>query len=502
MSLGPGTGSALPDASPYPLDDAGSQRILANTAYRAAADIGSKIISVAFFVVLARQLGESGFGVFVFGLALAAVLTVLASFGQDPVLTREVARDLSRLDAYFANTLALKLVLALPVLLVAAAVVTAAGMDSETRSVVVLLGIALVAEQLATTCFAVYQARERLVYVPIVILTQRALTAAVGIVALLAGAGVVAVSAIYVGGALAALALALALLYRRVARPRLLVTPRTWGTLFAAAAPVGVATVLALLLFRVDTAILALFESDEIVGNYGAAFRLFEATLFISWAVTSAVYPVLARLSPGSESVRDVFGAALKLIVALTLPVAVGAAILADPIVHLVFGSGFDEAVTPLVLLAPAIVVYSLAHVAGAMLVARNRQRAMAITNGVVAALNIVANFTLIPLLSLDGAALVALASQVALAVVLLAIAGGVAGKIAWRRILAGPLTAAALLALTTVALRDNLGAALGGGAAVYVVALVLFERVAYPEDARAIRNFVRGRRNSEATAR
>jgi O-antigen/teichoic acid export membrane protein len=478
---------------PEALGEAGSQRILANTAYRAAADVGSKLISIAFFVVLARQLGESGFGVFVFGLALAVLLTVLASFGQDPVLTREVARDFSRLDDYFANTIALKLALALPVLLVAGVVVTAAGMDVATRWVVLLLGIALIAEQLATTCFAVYQAYERLVYVPVVILTQRALTTAVGVAALLAGAGVVAVSAIYLGGALVALAVALVLLRRRVARPHLLVTPRTWPGLFAAAAPVGVATVLALLLFRVDTAILALFETDEIVGNYGAAFRLFEATLFIGWAVTSAVYPVLSRLSPGSRSVGDVFDAALKLIVALTLPIAVGATILADPIIHLVFGADFDEAVTPLALLAPAIVVYSLAHVAGATLVAQNRQRAMAITNGVVAALNVGANLVLIPLLSLDGAALVALGTQVVLAVVLLALARGVTGTIAWRRILAGPVTAAAVLALAVTVLRDNLGAAVLVGAAVYVIVLALIERVAYPDDAAAIRNFVRG---------
>ena len=65
------------------MPDVGTSRILANTVYRGAADVGSKLISIAFFVVLARQLGESGFGVFVFGLTLAAVLTVLAGFGQD-----------------------------------------------------------------------------------------------------------------------------------------------------------------------------------------------------------------------------------------------------------------------------------------------------------------------------------------------------------------------------------------------------------------------------------
>ncbi len=118
----------------------------------------------------------------------------------------------------------------------------------------------------------------------------------------------------------------------------------SWRRLLIAASPVGVASVLSLLMFRVDTAILAFLESDAVVGAYGAAFRLFEATLFLSWAVTTAVYPVLARLSTTSRpSVGEVFDGSLKLVVALTLPLGVGMAILSEPIVHLVFGQQFDE---------------------------------------------------------------------------------------------------------------------------------------------------------------
>ena len=43
-----------------------------------------------------------------------------AGFGQDAILVREVARDHKRIDLYFANTLTLKLVLALPALVLAA----------------------------------------------------------------------------------------------------------------------------------------------------------------------------------------------------------------------------------------------------------------------------------------------------------------------------------------------------------------------------------------------
>ena len=40
---------------PWP---SGTSRILPNTVFRAAADVGSKLISVGFYVVIARKLGD------------------------------------------------------------------------------------------------------------------------------------------------------------------------------------------------------------------------------------------------------------------------------------------------------------------------------------------------------------------------------------------------------------------------------------------------------------
>ncbi|MGH2996576.1 MAG: oligosaccharide flippase family protein, partial [Gaiellaceae bacterium] len=88
---------------------AGGDRILVNTAYRSAADILAKIATVLFFLVMARELGEEGFGVFTFGLTFVMIVTTLGNFGQDSVLTREVARRPELLGSYFANTLVLKL---------------------------------------------------------------------------------------------------------------------------------------------------------------------------------------------------------------------------------------------------------------------------------------------------------------------------------------------------------------------------------------------------------
>ena len=219
----------------------GPRSIFANTSYRLLADVASKIASLAFFVVMARQLGASQFGVFTFAMAFVLLTTTLANFGQDTILTREVARDRSRLGSYFANTVAVKIVLATSTLTVAIGVAVVVGIDRETLEALLLLGPAVTLELLMATCFASYQAFERLEFLPVALISQRFVTAAVGIAALLHGAGVVAVSAIYLFGAALGFALALWFLLWKIARPGFHVEPRRWLPLMRASVAIGVA---------------------------------------------------------------------------------------------------------------------------------------------------------------------------------------------------------------------------------------------------------------------
>jgi O-antigen/teichoic acid export membrane protein len=467
-------------------------RILANALHRSIADVGSKVASVVLYIVMARRLGDADFGVFTFGLAFVTLVTTLGGFGQDSVLTREVARDRGRLPGYFANTVALKLVLALPALAVAILGLWIFGANDETLFVAVLLGLGVVAELLMNTCFATFQAYERLAYVPVILIFQRFATAGVGIAALLLGAGVVAVSGVYLWGALLAVLLAFGIQFRYVAAPQFDLDVGRWWPLMRAAFPIGIFMVFALVLFRVDTAILAVFKPADVVGNYGVAYRLLETTLFLSWGVGAAVYPVLSRLSPTSEPpLALIYSRALKLVVALTLPLAAGAALLGQPLVRLIYGSDFDEAGNALVLLAPTIALYPVAYISGNLLLSQDRQRALTKVYGVIAAQNILANLVLIPWLSLYGAALETSISQLLLTVWLLWYAIRAVGTLHPTRIVAGPALATSAAAAAMLLLGSELGPAIIVGAAAYVVVLTAFEFEFFPEDARTVRQFV-----------
>src|SRR5919201_1804811 len=103
-----------PAAAPEPIAPARrarpgtARRVARNTAVQAAGEVVSRLAMVAFYVVMARQLGQRGFGDFTFALAIVLVVA-LAGFGTDYAVMREVARDPDRVHRLFWNTTALKL---------------------------------------------------------------------------------------------------------------------------------------------------------------------------------------------------------------------------------------------------------------------------------------------------------------------------------------------------------------------------------------------------------
>jgi O-antigen/teichoic acid export membrane protein len=481
------------DTQPRGVD---SRRILANVGWRTLADLGSKVASLVLYVVMARKLGATQYGVFTFALAFAALATILANLGQDVVLTREVSRDPRRIHDYFFNTIAQKVIVALPTLAVACAILAAVGASRELIIVTFVVGIGVLLEDLANTCTATFQAYERMAFVTVVLVTERWLAAAVGIGALLLGAGVVVVGCIYAASAGVAFLLALRLLTTRVVRPRREIDLSRARRLLREAAPVGIAMVFGMVLFRVDTAMLAAFKPESAVGNYGVAYRLFEATLFLSWSVGASVYPVMARLSRATTPpLGFVFQSSLKLGAALTLPLAVGASLAGHELVRLLFGPEYQPAEHALLLLAPTFFLYPLCYLTGGMLLAQSRQRAMTIAYGAVAAENILANFALIPKWSLSGAAAGTTISQALLAVPLLVAAQRTSGGIDWLRVLSGPAVASVVAALPIALLEDeSVIVAAAVGAVVYCGALLLWERRVYPDDAATLVRFVRRR--------
>jgi O-antigen/teichoic acid export membrane protein len=461
----------------------GLRTVVRNTAFQAGGEILTKLASLAFYIVMARKLGADGFGDYMFALSLVVLLTSLAGFGTDGLLTREVARDRDELHRLFWNSIALKAGLGVVMTGIALVVSILGDYSGAVNAAIVLLAGGTLLELLAKTVGATFLAYDDLRPVAAGLILQRFTTAAAGIGALLAGAGIVVVAAIYLAGAVLGLGYASQALYRYEIRPRREISLRRARQVAAQAVPFGLMLIFSTIIFRIDATMLALYKGPEAVGLYSAAYRALESMLFLPYAIENALFPTFARLGRATQpALVSVYEGGLKAIVVLTAPIGVAFLLFGGPILELLYGEEYGAAEQAIHWLGGAAVLYGISFLSVAILAAQRQTRVLAWTVGGVMLLNIVLNLIVIPRFSLTGAAAVTTITEAVQALALGLLARRVVGKVSARRILAGPVLGAAAMAAVALALGTSLAAFAAAGAA-YVVVVVLAERALFPAD-------------------
>jgi O-antigen/teichoic acid export membrane protein len=422
------------------------------------------------------------------------IVTMPVGLGLDRLLIRRVARDRSRLRELM-DVLSLKVVVGIPVALLGILAIVLLGYDSTTVATVALLAPGLLADSFARSVFGIFTAYEESSLLSLSLVVQRVLAATLGLGALALGFGVIAVAATFTAGTATGLLMAIALAARRIGLPPVRISRRRWRLLTGQSLPFAVQDIFGVLLAKLDVVILALLASEAAVGRYGGAYRLLEATFFLSSSVNGAFAAMYSYLGPTTDPpVAAVAQRSIKLLLFLLVPCAVTLGVLAEPVTVLFLGEGFRGAAEPLRLLAPAVVLMGLVYLATSMIVSRgNPRRIVKLTAGAVA-VNVTLNVLLIPILGDRGAAGAMVLTEIALTAVLLPIAVRRVGHLRWASMLAGPLLAGLAMGVAMLPLADSLLPALPIGAAVYALVLLAVERAVDPSDVRFVSGLLRKR--------
>jgi O-antigen/teichoic acid export membrane protein len=472
-----------------------SDRAAKNTAVRAAGEIIGKLGSLVLLAVLAREAGDESLGLFVFALAWGEIAMTPVGLGIDQFLLRQVAEDRSRLDSYFLNAIRLKLYRGIPVSIASIVLVHALDYGRDTQLTVSIITVGLLFDTMARTMQNVFNAFERGELVASPIVAQRFVAAAVGVALLFAGFGVVEVAMAYSLGALVQLLLSLYLLRRRLGWPAMIAPADVRKEIRRRSLTFTSQDIFGLVLARADVLILAALTTDAVVGQYGAAYRLFEATTFITVALAGAFNAMYTYLGPATEpSLPAVFQRSIKLCLGLLLPIAVALGLLADPICRAFFGDDFADAAAPLRLLAPVVVLFGVMVLCSGLVLARSRPRRMVYTVAIAAVVNIGLNLALIPPLEESGAALAMLVSLSVYVAIAFTLARIEVGPMNWASMLTAPALAAAAMAIPLLLLSGVWPAAVAVGVIVYAAAYLAIDRVVDPGDQQFVVDLLRRR--------
>jgi O-antigen/teichoic acid export membrane protein len=485
----------VPEADPPRSgSDSAGQRVATNTFARALGEIVGKFASLAVFIALAREVGASEFGMYVFAFSWVQVATMPIALGAERYILHEVARNPGAKHALLVNGIALKLLRAVPITALSFVLLELLGYGGTAREAVYILTVGQLIEALSRTLFAVFNGVERGTLVGTTIVIQRVGAAALGLAAIAAGGGVVAVSATFTIGTAVGFVVGLILMSRSIGLPRPRLDREVRVSVARASRGYGLQDILGVMLAKVDVVILSLLATSTAVGLYGAAYRLLESTFFIGTAVVgafAAMYTYLGRHT--DPSVQTVFERSIKLVTALLLPCAVGFGLLAEPAVVLIFGEELEDAAVALKLLAPTVVFMGVVTLGSSLLIARDRLRVLIVAGIAAVVVNVGLNLALIPSLDEAGAATAMLVTSALLAVIVLVRAAEAVGGVPWTRMLAAPLAAAAAMA-APLALIPWALPALAVGLLAYAGAYVAVERAISPSDLRYVLDFARRR--------
>jgi O-antigen/teichoic acid export membrane protein len=205
-------------------------------------------------------------------------------------------------------------------------------------------------------------------------------------------------------------------LVRREAHPAPRAERSVWRSLLVTALPIGAALAVSEVFFRLDTLLVSAFRSYHEVGLYSLSYRIVELIAILPAIVMTSVFPLLSRyVHESRERAARTIDAAGDLFVAVGVPIAAGGLIVAPELVRAIGGDEFAGAADALRILLFAVALAFVSGLFGHSLIAGGRQGS-ALRLGLVAlGFNLVLNLVAIPAWGIEGAAAVAVASEVLL---------------------------------------------------------------------------------------
>ncbi len=384
--------------------------IAKNTSYLTVALILQKVISFTYFTLLARYVGPASLGKYYFAISFTTIFAIFIDLGFANVLTREVAKDSERSQTWLGNILALKIPLALLSLAAVFILINLLGYDPLTRNLVYISSICMVLDSFTVTFFAVVRGFHNLKYESISSIIFQIIVLGFGYGALLLGGGLIP--------AMFALALAssynfiyaLIILQKKIqVAIKIIYDKQLTREILTISWPFAVYAIFQRLYTYLDSVLLSVLAGDEQVGLYQIAFKIIFALQFLPMAFTASLYPAMSSYWHNNrEQLVISFQRAMNYLIIISLPIIVGAIVLADKII-LLFKAGYGGALLPLQISIVSLFFIFINFPIGSLLNACDKQRKNTLNMGIVTVASVALNLLLIPHFQAVGASITVL---------------------------------------------------------------------------------------------
>ena len=455
--------------------------IAKNTSYFTLALIIQKIISFAYFIIVARAVGPENLGKYYFAISFTTIFAIFIDIGMSSVLIRETAKYRERAYSYLRNIIGLKIILALFSLATVAILINLMGYPKLTRDLVYLSSIAMVLDSFTLMFFAVSRGFHNLSYESISSVVYQFIILTFGFLFLQAGLGLRWLMAAVALASLANFCYSAGLI---VFKWKLSLRP-AWRydlikNIIAMSLPFAFFGIFQRFYTYLDSVLLSLIAGDRFVGLYSIAFKMTFALQFLPLAFVASLYPAMSAYHINNkEQLAITFERAMNYLIIIALPISAGIIVLADSLI-LIFKSEYSGSILPLQIIIASLVFIFASYPVGSLLNACDKQKINSLNMAAVLATSIIMNLILIPRWQAVGASITVLATNILLLILGLIWVPKIINYHPWAiiKVLLKSLTAAVLMGAILFYFKTNINIFIlvPAGGLIYIILLYLLK--------------------------
>jgi len=377
-----------------------------NSIYHFSGQVFSKGFFFLTTVYLARKLGASEYGQFAFAYGLVTLLSVLTKFGLDLLTSSDVGEKPERAAQYFTASLIIRMSLSAILFVVLLLFVPVLKKGSEVNHLIFLLATAMVFQSVAGASTSLFEAFQSFGYRSILNLFMFGFVFCAVLIVNHQNAGLIRTGHAFAAAALIYSMIAIILCERKITKFGDFPGFSFLKELFQKALPLGLSEIFIGIYYRADTVLLSLFDTDNVVGWYDAAYTFVYGLRLLPVSVAMVLLPGLSRTfsEDEKEGIRS-YKLAIRYSAMAGFLLTFLVAAFSGFCVRIVFGRQYEPSSDVLPILIWTCAIMFINAFQGIFLVISRQRNAFFQATAVGALSNIFLNLVLIPKYSMYGAA-------------------------------------------------------------------------------------------------
>ena len=369
-------------------------RILKNTGSLTLANVFGRLLNFVVVAILIRSVGTEGFGGYATAVAVSGYFLILADIGLAGRLVRQAAAFPDSESDEYSHSMGIKLVttaLCVVVLVILAYVLP---YERWVKELFILLTVSNLIRSYSQLNHAIFRARERMELEALSTCVQAVIYSS-AVALLLLGFPIIIVGWASVASVSAQLILNFVIVRRFI--PIRITLPPHWATL-RNTAPYTAAAVAESAFLQSDIVVLSFIASQSLIGEFASVSRLLAVVAVFPLFLNHSIMPIWSRVFGRDDPLlfRKITTTSLQMLTIIAGASVVGLAALSKLVLHLVYGEGFEELSTLLVVGAVYLLFHFMNFGISVPIVSSGRQviRAQSMTIGVFVKIGLILAIT------------------------------------------------------------------------------------------------------------